>query len=126
MDTGGAKKSSLGMDEKTAAGLACLGGVLSPFVPFLWIFPLVVIFIEKESRLVKFHAIQTLCLVVVAAIIGFVSWILMFVLIGFITILLTLVPWIFNIIQCIKAFQGEAYKVPIVGNLAEQWAGGSE
>ena len=120
MDSTPSKKSSLGMDENTAAGISVLLSVVG-----IGIVTLIFFFIEKESRFVKFHSIQAVALLVVMAICYVAGTILMVIVIGFVFYLLAIVPWVFMIIQCIKAFQGEAYKVPIVGNLAEKWAGGT-
>jgi uncharacterized membrane protein len=120
MDSAPTNKSSLGMDENTAAGLSVLLAVLG-----IGIVTLIFIFIEKESKFVKFHSIQAVALLVVMAICYVVGTILMVVVIGFLFYFPAIVPWIFMVIQCIKAFQGEAYKVPVLGNMAENWAGGT-
>ena len=114
------KKSTLGMEENTAAGLMVLLAVIG-----IGIVTLILIFVEKESKFVKFHCIQAVALLVVMAICYVVGTILMVVLIGFIFYLLAIVPWIFMVIQCIKAFQNEEYKVPLIGEMCANWAGGT-
>jgi uncharacterized membrane protein len=42
---------------------------------------------------------------------------------GLISWLLGLLGLVFWIVGMIKAYQGERYKFPIVGDLAEQWLG---
>src|SRR6185436_13061927 len=69
---GQATKSSTGLDENIAALLAYLFGWVSGLVFFL---------IEKDSKLVRFHAMQSILLNVVILAICVVLWILSFVLI---------------------------------------------
>lgn len=114
------KKSSLGMEENTAAGLAELFGVIG-----LGIVTLIFFIIEKESQFHKFHALQALLILAVQLVLYILGSILMVIMIGFVFYILAIVPWIFGIIATVKAFQGEAYKVPVIGNLAEQWSGGT-
>jgi uncharacterized membrane protein len=114
------KKSTLGMDENTAAGLLVLLAVIG-----FGIVALILIFVEKESKFVKFHCIQAVALLVVMALCYVVGTILMIIVIGFIFYFVAIVPWIFLIIQCIKAFQNEEYKVPLIGEICANWAGGT-
>jgi uncharacterized membrane protein len=111
-------KSSTGMDASTAAGLSVLLAVLG-----IAIGPLIFFFIEKDSQFVKTHSMQALVLSIAAWVISWISVPLMAVVIGFLTILIPLIIWVFMIIQCIKAFQGERYLVPIFGKLSAKWAG---
>src|ERR1041385_4823860 len=63
-------KSSTGLDENVAALLSYIFGWISGLVFFL---------IEKDSRLVRFHAMQSLLLNVVVAVVGIVLWVVLFV-----------------------------------------------
>src|SRR5689334_519368 len=65
-------KSSTGLDENIAALLSYVFGWVSGLIFFL---------IEKESRLVKFHAMQSILLNVLFGVLGFVLWIIIFILI---------------------------------------------
>src|SRR6185369_8458392 len=65
-------KSSTGLDENVAALLSYIFGWVSGLIFFL---------IEKDSRLVRFHAMQSLLLNVLAAIIGIVIWVITVVLV---------------------------------------------
>ena len=114
------KKSTLGMEENTAAGLMVLLAVIG-----IGIVTLILIFVEKESKFVKFHCIQAVALMVVIAICWVVGFILLFIVVGVIFYLVALVAWIFLVIQCIKAFQNEEYKVPLIGEMCANWAGGT-
>ncbi|HSD46877.1 MAG TPA: DUF4870 domain-containing protein [Pyrinomonadaceae bacterium] len=124
-------KSSTGLDENIAALLSYVFGWVSGLIFFL---------IEKDSRLVRFHAMQSILLNVCIAILGVVIWIITFVLIiigaaagdviGMIFSLLATLIWVvFSIalliawIMClIKAFQSQYFKLPVIGNLAEKFS----
>ena len=124
-----ATKSSTGLDENIAALLAYLFGWVSGLVFFL---------IEKDSKLVRFHAMQSILLNVVILVICVVLWILSFVLIlmmsmlpdimGSLIGLLTSLIWlVFSVallvgwILCVvRAYQGQFFKLPIIGNMAEK------
>lgn len=124
-------KSSTGLDENIAALLSYIFGWVSGLIFFL---------IEKDSRLVRFHAMQSLLLNVAAGIIAVVLWILWFVLavaasmasetLGFLVSavlgLLIFVFWIallIGVILClVKAYQRQYFKLPIIGNFAEKFS----
>jgi uncharacterized membrane protein len=85
---------------------------------------LVILLVEKDDRFVKFHALQS-SLLFGGLFIG--SFILTSIL-SSVDILATLVNsliWIAIIVlwaaSMIKAYKGEVFKWPIVGNLAEKW-----
>ncbi len=108
--TTGPGKSSTGLDANLAAALSYLLGFITGIVFLV---------VEKESRFVRFHAMQSTItfgiLFVVTVVLGAIpilGWILSFFL-----WLATLVLWI---ILLIKAFQGEMFKLPIVGDIAER------
>jgi uncharacterized membrane protein len=111
-----AQRSSTGLDPKLAGLLCYLAGFVSAIVFLV---------IEKEDREVRFHAFQSLAtfgvlfaLSLVAGAIPFIGWIVALLLTP-----LTLVLWI---VLMVKAFQGERWKVPGVGDWAEDQAGLSE
>ncbi|TYB31462.1 MAG: DUF4870 domain-containing protein [Candidatus Mcinerneyibacterium aminivorans] len=103
-------KSSTGMKENLA-GLLCY--VLG------WITGLIFFIIEKESKFVKFHALQSLLffggIFVASLVLGMVpilGW-----LISFILFVLAIIFWI---IGMIKAYNNQQYKFPVVGDIAEK------
>jgi uncharacterized membrane protein len=104
------EKSSTGL-QANIAGLLCY--VLG------WISGLIFILIEKESKFVRFHALQSIYVfgaLTVAAII--LSWIpFIGVVLGW---LISVIGFILWIVLMFKAFQGTMYKLPWVGNLAEK------
>ena len=121
-------KSALGLDGNVTALLGYIVGIVA----------LILVFIEKENKFVRFHAIQsvifhigTFVLIfavwivggIVAAVLGQVSSI--FGIIGILIYLLGLLLWLGwlggMIYGAIKSFQGQMFKYPIFGNLAEKW-----
>lgn len=124
-------KSSTGLDENIAALLSYIFGWISGLVFFL---------IEKDSRLVRFHAMQSLIFNIVIAVVGIALWIVLFVFFlivsqisGALATILSLVSvlvWlVFGVailggwILClIKAFQGQYFKLPVIGNFAEKFS----
>jgi uncharacterized membrane protein len=124
-------KSSTGLDENVASLLSYIFGWLSGLIFFL---------IEKDSRLVRFHAMQSILLNVsigvFAIVVGIVIAIFVAILsaissdLGGIVALLSSLLWLaFGLVilllwvMClIKAFQGQMYKLPIIGNFAEKFS----
>ena len=106
-------KTALGIDENIE-GLLCY--VLG------WITGIVFLVLEKENKFVRFHAMQSLAtflvLFIILVIIGMipvVGWVIS-ILISIFMLLL----WLFLMY---KAFKGERYKLPIVGEFAEKQIG---
>lgn len=103
-------RSSTGLDANIAGALTYLFGFLSG-IAFL--------VLEKDSTFVKFHAVQST--------IVSIGWIVGQVVLAAIPLfgwLLLLPWWAFGVVLWVflmyKAFQGERYKLPFVGDLAEQ------
>lgn len=103
-------KTSTGMDENVA-GLLCY--VLG------WITGLIFFLIEKKNKFVRFHALQSIIvfgvLTLASIVLGWIpiiGWV-----IGWIIWVLAIVLWI---LLMVKAYQGEKYKLPWSGNLAEK------
>ena len=124
-------KSSTGLDENIAALLSYVFGWVSGLIFFL---------IEKDSRLVKFHAMQSILLNASALVIGIVLWVawvivaIMFAMISetmasLVSVLFGLVIMVFylglllGVIFClIKAYQKHYFKLPVIGNFAEKFS----
>ena len=103
-------KTSTGLNQNVAGLLCYLAG---------WITGLIFFLIEKENRFVRFHAMQS--------IITFGSLSVLFIVIGFMPFVnLVLVPIlailqvILWIILMVKAYQGELFKLPMIGDIAEK------
>ena len=105
------EKSSTGLDANLAAALAYFG---------VFVTGAVLLVIEKESRFVRFHAMQStvffaafLVLSIVVNSIFFLGAILYaFVLFPAVTIV-----WL---VLMFKAYNGEQFKLPVVGDFAEK------
>jgi uncharacterized membrane protein len=127
----GGKTSFMGLDSNVGAMLCyianficCLGLVLA----------IVFLFTEKENRFVKFHAVQSLFLAALQIVVGIViqvlglilqlalntfdmGWMAWLLILGlrFILLFVFLALWILG---GIKAYGGQWYKLPIIGDLA--------
>ena len=123
-------KSALGLDGNIAAALGYPIGIIA----------LILIFIEKENKFVRFHAIQSLLwgllmmiAIIAIAIVGTIvalaagaasstlGWI-----IGILVMLLYL-AWLIAclggmIYAAVKAYGNNLFKLPIVGSFAEKWS----
>jgi len=104
-------KTSTGLEENIA-GLLCY--VLG------WISGLVMLLVEKENSFVRFHAWQSIivfgAVTIVTTVLGVlpvIGWVL--------SSLLGVLAFVLWIILMVKAFQGDRYKLPWAGDLAEKW-----
>jgi uncharacterized membrane protein len=97
-------KSSTGMDENIAGLLCYVAG---------WITGLIFFLIEKDSKFVKFHAMQSIITFVAVVILCWIPFV------NIIVGILALVLWI---LLMVKAYQGVKYKLPVIGDLAEKWS----
>ena len=107
------EKSSIGLDSNVAAALAYALG---------WVTGLAFLLAERENRFVRFHALQSTLAFGALSILWMVSlsipifgWLMAFIVIPPVSVVL----WLF---MMLKAYQGERYKLPIVGDMAEQRA----
>ena len=101
-------KTSLGMNENLEGALSYLLGFITGILFFI---------LEKNSRFVKFHAMQSIIfsvvmyiLYAVLAFIPVIGWIAMPI-VG----LIGLIAWIFLMWQ---AYQNKMYKLPVIGEFA--------
>jgi len=124
------QKSALGMEGNVTALIGYIVGIIA----------LVLIFIEKDNKFVRFHAIQSVLWQVAMWVAFVVLWVVIVVLgiivsqvsTGLATIvwllstllfLLWLVALVGGIIfAAIKSYGGNMFKLPIVGNMAEKWS----
>ncbi|HYX30899.1 MAG TPA: hypothetical protein VE863_20340 [Pyrinomonadaceae bacterium] len=136
-DTG---KSALGgIDGNVAAAIGYPIGIIA----------IICLIIDKENRFVKFHAVQSL-LLHVAFIVVWIALIILFMIFGIIFGvaasaaggsaggglaslfgLLSFVIWIVFIVAyigglimaAVKAYGGNMFRLPIIGNMAAKWSG---
>jgi uncharacterized membrane protein len=128
-------KSSLGLDANVVAGLCYVGNLVCALGLILSI---ITVATEKTNKLARFHAFQSILisatgiiLGIVYAIVGLVAGlidnalgfpILTLCLVGLIC-LIGLGLFIGIVVAAIKAFQGQIYKLPIIGKYADQFSG---
>lgn len=104
-------KSSTGLEENIAGLLCYVAGFVTGLIFFL---------IEKDSKFVKFHSMQSIVLCAAAFLSGFVIGIIPVVnMLSPVIGILFLVLWI---VCMVKAYQGDKFKIPIIGDLAETWS----
>lgn len=129
-------KTALGLDTNIGV-LICYFGNLACGLPLGLIYSILVIVQDKTNKVARFHAFQSLFLMLASLVIFIPLYIVMFV--GFIvdaTIGLPLISGIvglamlgfiiamiyFIIMAAIKGFNNEIYKIPIVGNFADNYS----
>jgi uncharacterized membrane protein len=102
--------TSLGLQPNVAALLSYILGIITGILFFV---------LEKDNKFVRFHAMQSIVvfgflfvLNAVLAVIPVIGWAVMPI-VGIVTLIL----WI---LLMIKAYQGEYFKLPIAGDIAEK------
>lgn len=121
---------------KTALGLDTNVGALLTYLPICGvslIYSIIVLVTEKDNKFVRFHAFQSLLLMALIVVLSIGITIVSIVLAFVSTTVATLFGLLFwlpllafigvAIFMCIKAYGGEKTKLPIIGNLAEGFAG---
>lgn len=105
------EKTTSGLDENLAGALTYALG---------WITGAIFLLTESKNRFVRFHAMQSVILFGGLSVAWFVSfsvppigWLLAFIVIP----ILSAVLWL---LLMFKAYQGERFKIPVAGDMAEQ------
>jgi uncharacterized membrane protein len=124
--TPGGAKTNLGL-EPNIAGLLC-------YVPCCigFVFSIVAAIVEKQSRLVRFHAFQSLlvhgvgfvlliALQLAAIVLGGIGLWVFGGIIWVLQMLIAVALMAVVILLMIKANSGEEFELPVVGKLARQW-----
>lgn len=128
-------KSVFGLDVNVAAGLAYVPVLLCHFIVSIGILTT-----DKTNKLPRFHAVQSLlhtAVMMVATVIFLIAVfvvmavvavskvpaLIILIVLVYIAFLLFLLAWVVGlVISCIKGFQGQMFKLPIIGNLADKWS----
>ena len=100
-------QSSVGGDDKLVAAISYIG-----------IISVIVLLVKKDSDYVQFHAKQGTALFILEVVWMVITTFLWFLL--FVTWTLWLVFLAATVIGFIKAYSGERYKMPLVGDLAKK------
>ena len=121
-------ESKMTDDEKLWGALAYFLGF---FISLLG--PIVAYFIKKDSKFVRFHAVQSILFSVVFGIVFFgltVVFTVLAVVTGGIAALLNilllplaLVAFLVYLYAGYKAYQGQMYKIPVIGAFADKYSG---
>jgi uncharacterized membrane protein len=111
------QESATGLEPNVAGLLAYILG---------WITGLIFFLLEKDDQFVRFHAMQSIIVFGGITIIQIVLGVLRFVpYIGIVFLALFSIVWLgaiaLWILLMIKAYQGERYKLPRVGDIAERY-----
>ena len=122
-------KTSLNLEENIASVIAYV---------LVWVTGIIIFLIEKENKTVRFHAMQSILTFLPLTIIGWIvgwigapsysygsypygySWspgIPALIWLSWIIWAITVILWL---VLIIKAYQGEKFKLPIVGDIAEK------
>jgi uncharacterized membrane protein len=128
-------KSALGLDANVVAGLCYVGNLICGLGGL--VLSIITVATDKTNKLARFHAFQSIFLSVIWIVVIILYWILAIVgvvldhVMGFplfifafplLIGLLLLVLFIGAIIAAIKGFQGQIFKLPIIGNFADQYS----
>jgi uncharacterized membrane protein len=108
--TGPGGRSSTGLDENLAGALAYFGVFISGIA---------LLVLEKESSYVRFHALQSTVAFLGLFVIELIGR--MIPLIGpLLTVIIPPAALILWIVLMVKAYQGERWQLPLIGEIAEE------
>lgn len=128
-------KTALGLDTNVGALICYLGNVVCLLG---LIYSIIVVATDKVNRLTRFHAFQSIFLTVALIVIQIPLYIIMIVgvfvdaaiglplvsgLTGLVMGIVGIAALVFVVLAAIKGFGGEFYKIPVIGNFAEKYAG---
>ncbi|MBP1928135.1 putative membrane protein [Methanolinea mesophila] len=104
-------KATFGLDENIASLLCYL---------VVWITGIIFYLVEKDNKTVKFHALQSVLTFLPLNILYWVLGLFWWTGVAYIlAIIVGIIMFILWIVLMIKAYQGERYKLPIVGDIVE-------
>jgi uncharacterized membrane protein len=130
-------KTALGLDNNVGA-LVCYVGNLVCFLGL--IYSIIVIVQDKTNKLPRFHAFQSILLsvaptvvlivyIILAAIgvaidaaLGVPIFSIIAMLLYFVLLIAFLAMFVMMIIAAVKAYNGEIYKIPVIGNMADKYS----
>lgn len=125
------------MNGKTALGLDANVGSMLTYLPICGInliYSIIVLVTDKTNKLVRFHAFQSL-LLLAAYVVGIFAVMIvggvliaatgsgiLGTLVGLLYAAIIIGFLILTVIGCIKGYQGQAFKIPIIGDMADKWS----
>jgi uncharacterized membrane protein len=107
------KNTVLGVTENLEALLCYVG---------CWVTGLIFLFLEKDNAYVRFHALQSVVAFGILHAAFFVVRILP-ILGGFLSYMIGVMIFVLWIVLMVKAYKGERYKLPAVGDFVERQLG---
>ena len=135
MSNGDSGKSTFGLDANVVSLLCYLANICASLGLILSIITVVT---DKTNKLARFHAFQSIFLSVFGAVFGILAAIIITVgavidqsigfpavtgLAGLVFGIIGLALFVFVILAAVKGFQGQIYKIPVIGNFAEKYSG---
>lgn len=141
MQNMGGGKTALGLDTGIGV-LICYFGNLACGLPLGLVYSILVVVQDKTNKVARFHAFQSLFLAALAVVLSIVVTIAVFITMmidvaiamaigipfiftGILSLIATVISLgllYFVVMAAIKGFNGEVYKIPVVGNFAEKFA----
>jgi uncharacterized membrane protein len=101
------QKTSTGLDQNIAGLLAYVLGFITGIIFLI---------LEKDNKFVRFHAMQSTITFLVLLVIGMIPF--FGPVLSFIVSPIAFILWI---VLMYKAYQGEMFKLPVVGDYAAKW-----
>jgi len=102
-----------GVLQENVASLLCYLG--------FWVSGIIFIMIEPSNRTVRFHAFQSIIVFATLNIAYYVFWFVP-VFGWIVNSLLGALAFILWVVLMVRAYQGQKWKLPVIGRLAEKWA----
>ena len=126
-------KTAFGIDANVGALLCYLANFIPCCLPLGVVYSVIIIVQDKTNKLARFHAFQSILLSAVSIVVGIIVYAFLFVgiaakstvLTGLFSLIASLVGLavLAAIIFCaVKAFQGQTFKLPVLGDLADKWS----
>ena len=126
-------KTALGLDNNIGALICYVGNLICALG---LIYSIVVLVTDKTNKLPRFHAMQSILLTVINFIVILPAYFvaaafflmnstitsLIGMLLWFVILIVALGLFVLMVIAAVKAFNGEIYKIPVIGNYADQWS----
>jgi len=103
-------KTTMNLEENVAGALCYV---------LVWVTGIIFYIMEKDNKFVRFHAMQSIIvflpLMILWSIFQWIFWLTPFI--GWLIGILMFILWL---VLMLKAYQGEKFKLPVVGDIAEK------
>lgn len=130
------RKTALDLDSNLGAMICYLGNILCGIGGL--IYSILVVVQDKTNKVPRFHAFQSIFLSAAGVVLWFVYIIgfmialaidatlgipIFFFLVWLVVVLIGLAILVGWIMAAVKAYQGQIFKLPLIGNLADKYSG---